>query len=61
MRCLHQQHLLSSETCVYIECDAAQPLPTLPPGWQLAKQKKAGQVSYYLIRLSAFLNNPERS
>jgi len=52
IHCLHQQQLLSSDACVYIECDAAQSLPQLPPGWQLTKQKKAGQVSYYLIRLS---------
>jgi len=52
IRCLHQQQLLSSDACVYIECDARQPLPELPPGWQLTKQKKASQVSYYLIRLS---------
>ena len=49
---LCQQQLLSSDACVYIECDACQPLPTLPPGWQLTKQKKAGQVGYYLVRLS---------
>lgn len=59
--CLHQQQLLSSEACVYIECDAAHPLPQLPPGWQLTKQKKAGQVSYYLIRLSTSVNNSESS
>jgi 16S rRNA (guanine966-N2)-methyltransferase len=53
MRCLHQQQLLSSDACVYIECDAGQTLPELPPGWQLTKQKKAGQVSYYLIRLES--------
>lgn len=52
MVCLHQQQLLSADACVYIECDAGQSLPALPPGWQLTKQKKAGQVSYYLIRLS---------
>lgn len=52
IRCLHQQQLLSAEACVYIECAAGRPLPELPPGWQLTKQKKAGQVSYYLIRLS---------
>lgn len=51
IRCLHQQQLLSANGCVYIECDAAQPLPALPPGWQLTKQKKAGQVSYYLVRM----------
>jgi len=50
--CLHQHQLLSSDACVYIECDASQPLPELPSGWQLTKQKKAGQVSYYLIRLA---------
>lgn len=53
IRLLHQQQLLSSDACVYIECDARQPLPELSPGWQLTKQKKAGQVSYYLIRLVA--------
>lgn len=52
VRCLHQKQLLSNDACVYIECDADQPLPELPPGWQLTKQKKAGQVSYYLIRLA---------
>lgn len=53
IRCLHQQQLLSIDACVYIECDISRPLPELPPDWQLTKQKKAGQVGYYLIRLSS--------
>lgn len=38
---------------VYVEAPAAmQPLP-VPPTWELAKSKRAGQVGYHLLRAPA--------
>ena len=34
---------------VYIEMDVVESLPALPENWQIMRQKKAGQVAYYLI------------
>lgn len=51
IRHLHQHKLLAADAGIYIECDAKQVLPELPQGWDIARQKKAGQVSYYLVRL----------
>ena len=47
---LEQQQLLSEFACIYIETDSGQPLPELPASWHVVRQKKAGQVSYYLLR-----------
>jgi len=47
---LHQNKLLAADACIYIECDTKQALPELPEGWDIVRQKKAGQVSYYLVR-----------
>ncbi len=34
---------------LYIETALKEPLPALPPGWQLLREKRAGQVAYYLV------------
>jgi len=34
---------------VYIEMDVVESLPLLPENWQILRQKKAGQVAYYLV------------
>lgn len=47
---LEQQQHLSEFACIYIEMDSKQSLPDLPASWTLVRQKKAGQVSYYLAR-----------
>lgn len=51
---LEQGGWLTERACIYIEIDSRSPLPELPPGWELSRSKKAGQVSYSLIR-----RNPE--
>lgn len=35
---------------IYYECNQAINEQTLPPNWKIEKQKKAGNVSYYLIK-----------
>lgn len=47
---LEQQQHLSEFACIYIEMDSKQSLSDLPASWTLVRQKKAGQVSYYLAR-----------
>lgn len=47
---LETQQWLAEQACIYLETDSRQPLPALPEGWVVVKEKKAGQVSYYLIR-----------
>lgn len=42
---------LAEQAWVYIEQDARQSLPTLPAGWRLWRDKRAGQVAYCLIRV----------
>ncbi len=38
---------------VYLEQDRGQPLPSLPDGWDVLKDKTAGNVRYMLIRRDA--------
>lgn len=45
---LDAQGLLSAHARVYLETDLQQ-VPELPHNWHILKQKKAGQVSYYLV------------
>jgi 16S rRNA (guanine966-N2)-methyltransferase len=40
---------LSTRAWVYIEMEKETPLPTLPPSWQLHKEKTAGQLCYRLF------------
>ncbi len=47
---LETQQWLSEHACIYLEMNRKQDLPELPENWNLVKQKKAGQVSYYLLR-----------
>lgn len=35
---------------VYLEAPAAAGLPSLPPGWQLHRSKRAGEVGYHLVQ-----------
>jgi len=41
---------LSEHACIYLEMDSKQALPALPESWRVVREKKAGQVSYYLVR-----------
>lgn len=45
---LEQGGWLAANAKIYLECDAASE-PVVPAGWQLLKQKRAGQVAYYLF------------
>ena len=47
---LQQSKCLASEAAIYIEMEKKEKLAKLPPGWELIKEKKAGQLAYYLIR-----------
>lgn len=50
---LEQCEWLSDNAFIYMEIDAHNSLPELPNGWSLLKEKKAGQVRYYLARRNA--------
>ncbi len=39
---------LGADARIYLEMDAADPLPKLPSTWRQLKARRAGQVSYYL-------------
>lgn len=38
---------------IYLEMGRDQPLPPLPPGWEVLREKEAGQVRYALARRTA--------
>jgi 16S rRNA (guanine966-N2)-methyltransferase len=44
---------LAREAWVYVECPADAALPALPPHWAVHRTKRAGQVGYHLLRVSA--------
>jgi 16S rRNA (guanine966-N2)-methyltransferase len=45
---LSQRAVLKTGGRIYIELNAAKPVPTLPTGWELLRSQKAGQVRYCL-------------
>ena len=47
---LEQQRCLSEHAYIYLEMDGKQNLPDLPENWVILKEKKAGQVRYYLVQ-----------
>lgn len=47
---LAQSKCLASGAAIYIEMEKKEKLAELPPGWELIKEKKAGQSAYYLVR-----------
>jgi 16S rRNA (guanine966-N2)-methyltransferase len=47
---LHASGLLASDALVYVETPIEESPPELPPGWQLLRQGRAGQVGYHLAR-----------
>ena len=47
---LESQHYLAESACIYLEMNRKQDLPELPANWNVVREKKAGQVSYYLVR-----------
>ena len=46
---LEHQQLLTENAVIYIETSAAESLPRLPQGWNLHREKKAGDVCYRLF------------
>ena len=48
-RLLAQGGLLADGALVYLEQDGKRPLADLPEGWQVVKNKKAGNVRYMLV------------
>jgi len=44
---------LSSRGFVYVECPADAPVSSLPENWLLYRSKRAGQVGYHLLQVSA--------
>jgi 16S rRNA (guanine966-N2)-methyltransferase len=47
-RLLKQGVWLRPGARIYLEIDAADKLPELPDSWQLLREKKAGQVAFFL-------------
>jgi len=48
-RLLDQRDWLAAGARVYLEQDHGRPLPRLPDGWTVLKQKTAGKVRYTLV------------
>lgn len=46
---LDESACLSEQAVIYIEMEKKEPLSPLPAGWEILKEKKAGQSAYYLI------------
>lgn len=42
---------------VYLECERAAGVPSLPPHWELMKSKSAGEVGYHLARITAVVGH----
>jgi 16S rRNA (guanine966-N2)-methyltransferase len=50
---LLHQGWLASDALVYIETPVNAPMPALPDGWDLVRERTAGQVRYALARVTA--------
>lgn len=48
-----QQGWLADDARIYIEIDAKDKLPALPENWHQLKEKRAGQVRYFLYQVAA--------
>jgi len=46
---LAQSNCLSKQASIYIEMENNTMLPKLPEAWEVIRQKKAGQLAYYLV------------
>ena len=49
-RLLAQGELLAEDALIYLELPRSQQEPSLPDGWQVKKNKTAGNVRYMLVR-----------
>jgi 16S rRNA (guanine966-N2)-methyltransferase len=52
-RLLDERGWLTANAMVYLEQDRDRPLPDLPDGWVVLKEKTAGQVRYALVTVKA--------
>jgi len=48
-RLLSEDNWLAEDARIYLEQDRERPLPKLPEGWTVLKEKTAGQVRYALV------------
>ncbi|MCU7799274.1 MAG: 16S rRNA (guanine(966)-N(2))-methyltransferase RsmD [gamma proteobacterium symbiont of Lucinoma myriamae] len=48
---LEKVNCLSDQASIYIEIEKKTVLPELPKNWKVVKQKKAGQLAYYLVHV----------
>jgi len=53
---LENQQYLAEHACIYLEMNRKRDLPVLPKNWNVVREKKAGQVSYYLVRRNFTVN-----
>jgi 16S rRNA (guanine966-N2)-methyltransferase len=49
---LQQGGWLNPQALIYLETDTSLAKPNLPESWQIIRQKNAGQVAAYLIRIN---------
>ncbi len=47
---LEEKGLLAGPAYIYLESGTTLSEKELPPGWEIIKHKKAGQVGYYLVK-----------
>ncbi len=50
---LEQSNCLSDQALVYVEIEKQTILPQLPENWSVIKEKKAGQLTYYLLSVDS--------
>jgi len=48
---LDKADCLSDQASIYIEIEKKISLPELPKNWKVVKEKKAGQLAYYLVHV----------
>ena len=51
-RLLKRRHLLAEDALVYLELPRKAVKPHLPAGWQIEKDKTAGNVRYMLVSVN---------
>ncbi|HEX7028961.1 MAG TPA: 16S rRNA (guanine(966)-N(2))-methyltransferase RsmD [Gammaproteobacteria bacterium] len=52
---LERNGWLALDARIYLECAAKEGLPPLPENWQVVREKRAGQVGYFLAVRSGLL------
>lgn len=53
LRLLENNGWLADEALIYVESEVESGLPQVPPGWNLYREKVAGQVAYRLYQRNA--------